>query len=124
MSARRRWILPVTLGVLVLAALVFAIVATRESGGGSRRATAAAPSATAPLRRAAASTGRRCRRAAQAPPITLTDQYGARASRWPRLRGQPVVLAFLYSRCGAPCTLIAQQIRGALDELRAAGPGR
>ena len=34
------------------------------------------------------------------------------------LRGKPVVLAFLYTRCGAPCTLIAQQIRGALDELR------
>jgi protein SCO1 len=28
-----------------------------------------------------------------------------------------VVIAFLYSRCGAPCVLIAQQIRGALDEL-------
>jgi protein SCO1/2 len=27
------------------------------------------------------------------------------------------MLAFLYSRCGAPCVLIAQQIRGALDEL-------
>ncbi len=32
-------------------------------------------------------------------------------------RGQVVVLAFLYSTCGATCTLIAQQIRGALDEL-------
>ena len=28
-----------------------------------------------------------------------------------------MVLAFLYSHCGAPCVLIAQQIRGALDEL-------
>jgi cytochrome oxidase Cu insertion factor (SCO1/SenC/PrrC family) len=27
------------------------------------------------------------------------------------------VLAFLYSRCGASCVVIAQQIRGALDEL-------
>ena len=27
------------------------------------------------------------------------------------------MLAFLYSTCGATCVLIAQQIRGALDEL-------
>ena len=32
-------------------------------------------------------------------------------------RGQVVVLSFLYSTCGPPCILIAQQIRGALDEL-------
>jgi protein SCO1/2 len=32
-------------------------------------------------------------------------------------RGRVVVLAFLYSTCGPTCTLIAQQIRGALDVL-------
>ena len=32
-------------------------------------------------------------------------------------RGQVVVLAFLYSTCGPTCIVIAQQIRGALDEL-------
>ena len=32
-------------------------------------------------------------------------------------RGQVVVLAFLYSTCGSTCVVIAQQIRGALDEL-------
>lgn len=32
-------------------------------------------------------------------------------------RGQVVVLAFLYSTCGSTCTVIAQQIRGALDDL-------
>lgn len=32
-------------------------------------------------------------------------------------RGQVVVLAFLYTTCGPTCTLIAQQIRGALDDL-------
>jgi protein SCO1/2 len=32
-------------------------------------------------------------------------------------RGRVVILAFLYSTCGAPCVVIAQQIRGALDEL-------
>jgi len=34
-------------------------------------------------------------------------------------RGQVVVLAFLYSTCGPTCIVIAQQIRGALDELDA-----
>jgi len=32
-------------------------------------------------------------------------------------RGHVVVLTFLYSSCGATCVVIAQQIRGALDEL-------
>jgi protein SCO1/2 len=118
MSARRRWILPVTLGVLVLAALVFAIVATRETDGGSPASTtdATTTQATAPLSRGGFA-GAELPRAAQAPPIALTDQYG-RAVSLTSLRGKPVVVAFLYTHCGAPCTLIAQQIRGALDELR------
>jgi protein SCO1/2 len=36
-----------------------------------------------------------------------------------RYHGRVVALAFLYSTCGAPCVVIAQQIRGALDELGA-----
>lgn len=32
-------------------------------------------------------------------------------------RGQVTILAFLYSTCGPTCILIAQQIRGAIDEL-------
>lgn len=49
-------------------------------------------------------------------PFTLTDQYGRRVSlsRW---RGQIVILAFLYSTSKAAAPLIAQQIRGALNEL-------
>jgi cytochrome oxidase Cu insertion factor (SCO1/SenC/PrrC family) len=47
--------------------------------------------------------------------FTLTDQSGRRTTLG-RYRGQVVVLAFLDSSCGA-CVLIAQQIRGALDEL-------
>jgi protein SCO1 len=34
-----------------------------------------------------------------------------------QLKGRVVVLAFLYPACGRTCTLIAQQIRGALNEL-------
>lgn len=51
-----------------------------------------------------------------APGFTLTDQDG-RAVSLNSLRGRVAVLTFLYSTCGATCTLIAQQIRGALDEL-------
>jgi protein SCO1/2 len=51
-----------------------------------------------------------------APGFTLTDQLGHSVSL-ASYRGQVVVLTFLYSTCGATCQLIAQQIRGALDEL-------
>jgi protein SCO1/2 len=51
-----------------------------------------------------------------APAFTLTDQDG-RSVPLSSVRGHVAVLAFLYSTCGATCILIAQQIRGALDEL-------
>jgi protein SCO1 len=118
MTGRRRWILPVVMGVLVLAALAFAIVATRESEGGSgastTKSTTVATSA-APLSPGGFE-GAELPGAVQAPPIALTGQDGHPASL-AALRGKPVVLAFLYAHCGGTCTLIAQQIRGALDEL-------
>jgi protein SCO1/2 len=48
--------------------------------------------------------------------FTLEDQTG-RAVSLADYRGQVVILAFISSTCGATCILIAQQIRGALDEL-------
>src|SRR2546428_3381344 len=54
--------------------------------------------------------------AAPARDFALTDQSGRRVSL-EAFRGQATVLAFLSTTCGAPCTLIAQQVRGALDEL-------
>ncbi len=56
-----------------------------------------------------------------APSFTLTDQDG-RSISLKQFRGRVTVLTFLYSRCGAACVLIAQQIRGALDELRDPAP--
>jgi len=52
----------------------------------------------------------------QAPDFTLTDQAGRRVSL-AQFRGQVVLLVFVYSTCGPTCFLIAQQVRGALDEL-------
>jgi protein SCO1/2 len=48
--------------------------------------------------------------------FTLTDQTGRPVSL-SSYRGQVVVIAFVYSTCGSTCIVIAQQIRGALDEL-------
>jgi protein SCO1/2 len=58
--------------------------------------------------------------AAPTPNFTLTDQYGRRVSL-SDYRGRVVALTFLYSTCGDTCIVIAQQLRGALDELQAAG---
>jgi protein SCO1 len=51
-----------------------------------------------------------------APDFTLTDQHGRRVSLR-QYRGHVVVLTFLSTTCRPTCPLIAQQIRGALDEL-------
>lgn len=48
--------------------------------------------------------------------FTLRDQDGRRVSV-ADYRGRPVVLTFLYSTCQNECPTIAQQVRGALDEL-------
>jgi protein SCO1/2 len=53
--------------------------------------------------------------------FSLTDQYGARVSL-SRYRGRVVMLSFLYPSCGSACVLIAEQIRGALDELESPVP--
>jgi protein SCO1 len=87
--------------VLVLALLSGGGSGSSPAGGGSAGAFdgAALPS---PLR--------------IAPDFTLRDQRGETVSL-DSLRGRPVVLAFLYPACGASCVLIAEQIRGALDDL-------
>lgn len=54
----------------------------------------------------------------KAPDFTLTDQHG-RTVRLSQFRGRVVALTFVYSTCGDACVVIAQQLRGALDELEA-----
>jgi cytochrome oxidase Cu insertion factor (SCO1/SenC/PrrC family) len=54
----------------------------------------------------------------RAPGFTLENQLGRRVSL-SAFKGQVVVLAFLSTDCRA-CVLVAQQVRGALDELASA----
>lgn len=53
-----------------------------------------------------------------APPagFELRDQDG-RAVAAAELRGEPVVVSFMYTTCDDDCPTIAQQVRGALDDL-------
>jgi protein SCO1/2 len=50
------------------------------------------------------------------PDFTLTDQAGRRVSL-SQYRGRVAILTFLSTTCHPTCPLIAQQLRGALDEL-------
>jgi len=52
----------------------------------------------------------------RAPDFTLRDQDGERVSMR-ELRGQPVIVTFLYTTCDDSCPAQAQTVRGALDEL-------
>jgi len=54
----------------------------------------------------------------RAPGFTLTDQHGRRVSL-AQYRGQVAILTFLSPACPPSCPLVAQQLRGALDELGA-----
>ncbi len=118
-------VVPIVVGVLLLAALAFAILST---GGSSSNPATSTQAATSQLSQGSAVPsqeqtagqggfdGAALPGTVAAPDFQLADQYGRTVSL-SALRGHPVVIAFLYSNCGATCILIAQQIRGALDEL-------
>ncbi|HEX3518276.1 MAG TPA: SCO family protein [Solirubrobacteraceae bacterium] len=112
MSPRWRIFLP-ALAAVALVVLIVAIALGKSSGGDS--SSVLRPSSGEGFDGAAIPVG------LQAPEFTLTDQYGHRLGPG-QLRGKVTVLSFLYSGCGAPCVVIAQQIRGALDELPEAVP--
>jgi protein SCO1/2 len=52
----------------------------------------------------------------RAPDFALRDQDGKRVTMR-ELRGQPVIVAFLYTTCRETCPTQAQQIKGAFDAL-------
>lgn len=90
-------------------ALVFALAGC--GSGSSRSSSGSTPSASG-----SGFEGAALPRGVAAARFTLRDQSGSRVSL-SSYRGRVVVVAFLYSTCGSPCVVIAQQIRGALDEL-------
>ncbi len=118
--SRRRLLLPALLTLLVFAVVVVVLVLATGSG---EPVTPTSPVVSVPSGSPAETVpaeqgfdGAALPQPRAAPGFSLRNQYGRRVSL-ASLRGGPVVLAFLYARCGGPCVLIAQQIRGALDEL-------
>jgi protein SCO1/2 len=105
-TGRPRLLLPAAAGLLVLAALAFAILAGSGGSSGSGVSSGAAD----PFDGAALPAG------VPAPLFMLSDQDG-RALSLSSLRGRDVVIAFPYTTCRDSCVVVAQQIRGALDEL-------
>jgi protein SCO1/2 len=102
----------IVLALLSLAALIAVIVAILLRG--SDESSSPSPTSAGP---ASQFEGAALPLVAAAPNFTLDDQSGHAVSLRPT-RGSVTVLSFLYADCGAPCVLIAQQIRGALDELK------
>jgi protein SCO1/2 len=105
-NPRLRFLLP-ALSALLAIALVLAIVL-----GGSHGSPSVPTAGQSGAFDGAAFPG-----GVRAPAFALTDQYGHKVSLG-SYRGQVVALAFLSPGCRT-CTLVAQQVRGALDELGA-----
>jgi protein SCO1/2 len=100
--------------VLVAASVVLLVFALAGCGGSKGAGASTAPDGA--LDSASGFAGAALPQGVPAPGFTLTDS-ARRPVSLSDYRGQVVVLAFLSSSCGAPCVLIAQQVRGALDEL-------
>lgn len=100
-----------------LAAALLALALALLAGCSSGSSPASSPnSASAPRTGASGFDGAAIPPSAPVRDFTLSDQRGARISL-SRYRGKVTIVAFPYTTCGATCTLIAEQIRGALDEL-------
>jgi protein SCO1/2 len=108
------------LAVVTAVVLVFALVvlldrpAARPQAGAS--ATAGGTAAAEEERASSGFDGALLPGGVSAPDFTLTDQSGRRVSL-DQYRGRVTILTFLSTACSPACPLIAQQIRGALDEL-------
>jgi len=108
----------ILLAATALTVVAFALVVVLDRPAGHSTASPSSPSGAPSV---SASPGSGFDGAAlpgqvRAQDFTLTDQSGQPVSLQ-QYRGRVVLLAFLDSTCGATCVLIAQQIRGALDEL-------
>jgi protein SCO1 len=116
---------PVALSAAALAGLALALAALLGgcSGGSGRDSTGASTVASSAGGPSATGFDGALLPANLAPhEFALTDQYGRPVSLRD-FRGHVAILAFLYSSSKATAPLIAQQIRGALDELEPRPPG-
>jgi protein SCO1/2 len=111
-SARVLIVLAVA-GTLSLVAMVVGVVGLSREAVAER--TPAAPGVRYPAE-AARFEGALKPRGLRAPDFRLRTQDG-RALRMRDLRGTPVIVTFLYTRCDETCPPQAQQIKGALDIL-------
>jgi protein SCO1 len=118
MSQRSRILLLASLTTVVL---VFALVVLLDGPASRSSTSSAAAAARAVAENAQASTGfdgALLPKGVSTPDFTLTDQSGRRVSL-SQYRGRVAILTFLSTTCHPTCPLIAQQIRGALDEMSA-----
>jgi protein SCO1 len=104
------------LAPMVIAGALVVVLAGCSGSGSSRSATGSEGSAAGT---GSGFDGAPFPKGVAAPGFTLSNQYGRSVSLGDH-RGRVVLLTFLYSTCGATCVLIAQQIRGALDEMQEA----
>ncbi len=111
MRVRLRWILLMAAAAsLAFAAIVFAATrAHREAnslrdGGGTASAASRFDGAVLPG-------------GLRVPTFRLRDQDGREVSDR-TLLGRPAVITFLYTHCHDTCPITAQQVKGALDDLR------
>src|ERR1700681_4196240 len=109
MSARPRLAL-LAVAAALLSGLAIAVIVGGPAGRSSSTSPSSYPAAASGFDGAALPVGPPAR------DFTLTDQ-SARSVSLRDFRGRVTILAFLYSTCPSACVLIAQQIRGALDEL-------
>jgi protein SCO1 len=100
---------------LALAAALALLIAGADGGSNGARSAGSAP---AGIENASGFAGAALPQPPRAYDFTLADSGGQTVSL-SALRGRVVVVAFVSSACGRTCVLIAQQIRGALDELTA-----
>lgn len=104
---RARAIVLPLLTTALLVAFVVALIGGGFSGGSSPSSSSGSSSGFDGAALGAGAPARDFRLADQARrPVSLSSY-----------RGHVTILAFLYSTCGSSCVVIAQQIRGALDEL-------
>ena len=99
------------------AASAVALAAIVVAAGRARRDANDLPGGTASASPAARFAGAALPPGVRAPSFALRDQDG-RLVTAVELRGRPVVVTFLYTHCREVCAITAQQVKGALDDLR------